>query len=122
MRRWARIIFRLLAAAVVLLLVAAFAAFLIFQSGWFREKVRERIVTEVEQKTGGRVELGQFDFDATHLAAHVSPFILHGKEGVGEPPLIRIPSLTVGLRVISALERQVDLATLIVQKPEVRIV
>ena len=122
MRPGRKFILRTLAALVVLILAAALAALLIFQSGWFREKVRERIITEVEQKTGGRVELGQFDFDATHLLAHVSPFILHGKEGPGEPPLMRIASATIGLRVISALERKVDLSSLSVQQPLVRIV
>ena len=65
MKRLGRILLRIFAALLVLTLAAAFAAFLIFSSSWFREKVRERIISEVESKTGAKVEVGQFDFDAT---------------------------------------------------------
>lgn len=122
MRAFKHYCLRTFVALVVLLLAASLAALLVFQSAWFREKVRERIVSEVERSTGGRVELGQFDFDPAHLTAHVAPFVLHGKEGPGDQPLLRIASVTVGLRIISALERRIDLASLDVQQPRVRIV
>jgi translocation and assembly module TamB len=121
-RRLAHYSLRILAVLVVLLLAAGLAGFLIFRSGWFREKVRERIVTEVEKATGGRVELGTFEFDWATLSAKVSPLVLHGKEGAGEPPLLRASSVTAGLRIISALEQRVDLSSLRVEGPQVRIV
>lgn len=122
MRRLGRVILRIFAALMVLTLAAAFAAFLIFNSSWFREKVRERIISEVESKTGAKVEVGQFDFDARHLTARVSPFVLHGKEAAGEPPLVRIGSATVGLRILSGLERKIDLASLNVEHLRARVV
>jgi translocation and assembly module TamB len=122
MRRFWRIVLRILAALIVLALAASFAVFLIFNSSWFREKVRERIITEVEDKTGGKVEVGQFDFDARRLTARVSPFVLHGKEGTGEPPLLRIGSATLGLRILSGLEQKIDLSSLSVEHLRVRIV
>jgi hypothetical protein len=45
-------------ALAILLLAGAVA---VVRSGWFREKVRLRIITEVERATGGRVEVGNSD-------------------------------------------------------------
>ncbi|HYZ83517.1 MAG TPA: hypothetical protein VE621_03920, partial [Bryobacteraceae bacterium] len=88
------------------------AALLILPSEWFYKKVRERIITEVERVTGGRVEIGRFHFDWKAMEATVSPFVLHGKEPPGEAPLVRIESLSLGLKVISLWKRDIDLAFL----------
>ena len=79
-----------LTALVILLLVGAMV---VVRSGWFREKVRLRIVTEVERATGGRVEVGGFRFAWERLEAEVDSFVLHGKEPAGEPPLFRARTL-----------------------------
>jgi translocation and assembly module TamB len=118
----ARSVKRTVVALVILALFAAVTSTLILRSGWFREKVRERIVVELERSTGGRAELGTFTFDWTSLTATVSPLVLHGKEREGEEPFLKIPSATLGLRLISMLERKVDLASLRVDQPVVRIV
>jgi translocation and assembly module TamB len=117
----AHITTRGLAAIAVLLLLIALSVILVVRSGWFREKVRERIVYEIEKATGGRAELGQFDLSWTNLTARVDSLVVHGKESSGEPPFIRVESVDVGIRVLSALERRVDLADLRVTKPRVRI-
>ena len=122
MRLLGRIILRVLAAVVVLALIAALAAFIVVQSGWFREYVRARIIAEIERATGGRVELGRFSFRGTTLTAQVAPLVLHGKEAEGEPPLLRIESVSLQVRVISIMERKIDLASLSLRRPQVRIV
>ena len=70
-------------------LVLAFAAVLVLRSAWFSEQVRSRMVYEVEKATGGRTELGSFDFDWSTLTARVRGLVLHGTEGAGEAPLLR---------------------------------
>jgi hypothetical protein len=45
----------------------------IVRTDWFRNMVREKIVAAVEIGTGGRVELGSFTFDWTHLRARCVP-------------------------------------------------
>ncbi len=111
-----------LAAATILLVVCAIAGLLVVRSGWFRELVRRRIVTEVESATGGRVEVGNFSFKWETLTAKISPFVLHGMEPASEAPLLRVESVSIGLRVISMLERKVDLASVTVDRPRLRIV
>jgi translocation and assembly module TamB len=117
-----RVVIRIFAGALVAALIAIAAAGVVVQSGWFHEYVRQRIISELEQATGGRVELGRFSFRGSTLMARVAPLVLHGKESPGEPPLFSADEVALGLRVISIWERKVDLASLRVKKPRVRIV
>ena len=113
---------QILVAVAILLVVFAVAGLLIVRSGWFRELVRERIVTEIERATGGHVEVGNFSFKWETLTARISPLVLHGTEPESETPLLRVESVSVGLRVISMLERKVDLDSVSVEQPRLRIV
>ena len=122
MTRARHLIWQSLTAAAVLLLLCAVTGVLVVRSGWFREKVRQRIIAEVETATGGRVEVGNFSFKWETLVARISPFVLHGTEPASEAPLLRIESVSVGLRIISLLERKVDLASLGIEQPRLRIV
>jgi translocation and assembly module TamB len=122
LRQIGRILLRVIAAVAVVLVIAALAAFAVLQSGWFHEYIRGRIIAEIERATGGRVELGRFSFRGATLTAQVSPLVLHGKEAAGDPPLLRIESVALGLRLISITERKVDLASLLVQQPQIRVV
>ena len=122
MTRTRHIVNQSLAAAAIVMLISAITGFLIVRSGWFRELVRERIVREIESATGGRVEIGNFSLKWETLVARVSPLVLHGTEPAGETPLLRVESVSIGLRVISMLERKVDLASVSVDEPRLRIV
>src|ERR1035438_541103 len=110
------------AAVIVLLFVTALAGLLVVQSGWFHEYVRQQIIANVEKATGGRVEMGRFSFRGSTLTASISEFVLHGREAPGDPPLVRIETATVGLRILSFAERKIDLASMQLIKPQVRIV
>ena len=122
MRKLRRVALRVLVTLVILAGACALAGMFVIRSGWFRERVRQGIIAAVEDTTGGKVELGSFRFDPRHLVASVTPFVLHGTEAPGEPPLLRVESITVGLRIISLLERRVDLAYLRVEQPQARFV
>jgi len=113
---------QILVAVAILVVICAIAALLVVRSGWFRELVRERIVAEVESATGGRVEVGSFSFKWETLVAKISPLVLHGTEPDSDPPLLRVESVSVGLRVISMLERKFDLDSITVDQPHLRIV
>ncbi len=115
----------LLAAGCVMagLLIASVAAGVVLvRSDWFREKVRLRLVEEVERASGGRVELGAFHFDWRSLTARAERFTLHGTEVVGEAPFVVLEKVEIGLRIISALKRDVDVASIRVERPAVNIV
>lgn len=122
MRKLGRVLLRILAALVLLAGVCALTGVLVFRSGWFYEAVHRRMVAEVEKATGARVEIGNYVFDWKKLEVRVGPVVLHGRESAGEPPFVRVASVTAGLRIISMMERKVDLAYLNIDRPQVRIV
>ncbi len=121
-RVFGRILLRVTAALAVLLVIAALAGLVVVQSGWFHEYVRGRIITELEHSTGGRVEIGRFSFRGPTLTASIAPLVIHGNEAPGEPPLLRVASVTLALRILSFKKRTIDLASLRVDRPRVRIV
>src|SRR5690242_9749073 len=79
----------IVAPLLAMVLIAFAAAVITIRSDWFKNKVRERIVTIVEDSTGGRAEIGRFSYDWRRLTAEVGPFVLHGKEPKAAPPLVR---------------------------------
>ncbi len=118
-RKRALIVAGCAAAAVV---VIAAAAVLILQSGWFEEKVRSALIGGVESATGGRAELGSFQFDWRQMRVAVRDFVLHGNEPPDKPPLIRAASVEAGLTVVSFLEQKVDVRYLDIQGPQVYLI
>ncbi len=122
MRRFGRIVWRMLLAAGVLLLAALIAAVWVARSGWFHDRIRERIVSEIEKATGGRAEIRGFSFHSEGLAATLDGLLLHGREKPGDPPLLAAESITIGLRVVSIFERRIDLSYLRVQRPRVHVI
>src|SRR5579872_5339615 len=101
MRRAPRILLKLAAALVALLAILAIAGVLTLRSGWFHEKVRQRIVTELERVTGGSATLGNFTFDWRLLTVAFRDLTLRGKEPASAAPLLRAESIVVGLKIIS---------------------
>jgi uncharacterized protein involved in outer membrane biogenesis len=104
-----------------LLLVLGVSGLLILRSDWFREKVRSRTVYEIERASGGRVEIGAVNIDWTNLKAEIAPFVLHGTEPANEPPLFRAESVQLGLKIVSAFKRDIDLASLVVDRPQINL-
>ena len=113
-RRW-------LLGGLVVLFAGLLAGLLVLQSDWFRNKVRERIVSEIEDSTGGRVEIGAFHYDWRRLTAEVAPFTLHGKEAADALPLLRADRIQVGLKILSVLKRSVDVQEIVVDRPQAHV-
>ena len=74
-----------------------------------------------ERATGGRVEIGSFNYNWRDLTAEVQPFVLRGTEPASAPPLFRAKKIKIGLRIISVLEKKVDIASLILDSPSVNL-
>src|SRR5207253_5322682 len=92
------------------------------RSAWFADYVRRRVISVAEESTGGRAELASFSFDWTHLRARVTGFVLHGKEPAGEAPLLRVETIQLRLKLVSAWKREIDLAYLGVERPTANII
>ena len=108
-RRIGRIALRIGAGIAALAVFLLVVSIVIVQTAWFQNFVREKIVSVTEESTGGRVEIGSFEFRLWGLAAHVRDFVLHGKEAAGEPPLFRAQTIDLRLKLLAGLKHAVDL-------------
>src|SRR5690349_2827367 len=122
MSRRSRLALKITGAVLALICILAVTAVLVLRSGWFREQVRERIVAEAEKATGGRVEIGSFDFAWSTMTARVNGFVIHGTEPAGSPPLLRVRSITVVLKIVSMLKRTVDVQSIDVDQPQAHVI
>jgi translocation and assembly module TamB len=104
-----------------LAVVLGIAALIVVQTGWFREYVRQKIITATETGTGGRVEIDSFAFLPSRLEAVVTNFVIHGKEPRGAAPWIRAARVQVNLRLFTSLRRIVDISYLGVERPQANI-
>ncbi len=107
-----------LAAFLALTLVLAFVA---VQTDWFRNFVKRKLITAVEEGTGGRVEIGSFSFDPAHLRAVVTGFVVHGNEPPGSAPYLSARRAEVDLRVLTSLHHIWDIAYLGLDRPQANI-
>ncbi len=121
MSRPAKILFWAGGAVIVVVLGISIAAFFVLQSEWFYNKVRDRIVYEVERASGGTSQIGSFQIDWKTLTARVRGFVLHGTEPPDAPPLFRAEQIEVGLKIVSLIKKDVDIASLIVDQPRIDI-
>ncbi|HXS98253.1 MAG TPA: translocation/assembly module TamB domain-containing protein [Candidatus Limnocylindrales bacterium] len=102
-----------------LIVLLFLAVIIIVQTSWFRNLVREKIVTAVEDATGGKVDIASFNFEWTHLRAQVRGFVVHGLEPPTAPPLLSAKLVQVDLKLLSPLKGFVDIAYLLVDTPAV---
>jgi translocation and assembly module TamB len=121
MTRRAKIATYGLLGVVVLLLAFCVTGIAVLQSDWFKNKVRERIVSVAQLATGGRVEIGSFSYNWRALTAEVSPFVLHGTEPASARPLFRANTIRVHLKIISLFEKKVDIAALVFENPQANV-
>jgi translocation and assembly module TamB len=119
----ARRIVRIVAASLAgLLLVVVVAGIVIVQTQWFRNMVRTQIVGAVEEATGGTAAVGAFTFDWRHLRAQIRDFTIHGLEGAGGAPLFHANLVQVDLKVTSPFHGFVDIAYLLLDTPQARVI
>ena len=95
---------------------------MVVQTDWFRNFVRQKIITATEEATGGRVEIGSFSFDWTKLRVIVIGFVIHGNEPAGSPPFVRVARIELDLRLFTRLASPFDLAYLGADRPEVHVI
>ncbi|MBV9613378.1 MAG: hypothetical protein JO091_12965, partial [Acidobacteriaceae bacterium] len=112
-----------IAAASALALFCALLATALYtiETNWFKNKVREHVVTAIEQSTGGRVDIGEFTYSWRTLTADFRNLDVHGTEAPRSQPLFHADSVRVQLHLVSIFERNIDVGSLIVTHPKVHI-
>ncbi|MBI2687841.1 MAG: translocation/assembly module TamB domain-containing protein [Acidobacteria bacterium] len=110
------------AIGLVLVTALAYAAWWwLLRSAWLREQLRARALQEIERATGGKAELGKFDFDPALLGATFERFTLHGTEPAGAPPLVQAERVEIGLKILSFIKPSVDVGRIEIVRPRVNV-
>ena len=112
--------------ALVTLLLLGIAGYWVawqtLQSQWMAEQIRLRVLAEIEKATGGHAEIQRFSMDWRRWRANVDGLVLHGTEPAGAEPLLRLPKAAVDLKVLSFLDKKVNVAAVRVENPEVHLI
>jgi translocation and assembly module TamB len=120
-RRWRTRLILGMAAAVVLL-AAVVGAVLYLRSAQFEEVVRRRLVSVLEEVTGGKVELQSLHWKLSRLEIEANNLTIHGLEPAGEVPLAHVERLYARVRIISLVDRQVSLQALRLDHPVIHVI
>ena len=114
-------IWKIAATAVAILCVLALCLVFVLQSNWFRDEVRKRIIAQVETATGGKVEIGKFDYDWRSRTVDLKDFVVHGTETPPADPLLHVAQIKIAVRILSVLERSADISSIVLTKPQVNL-
>lgn len=124
MRRLKKILWIGVPVALSLMLLLAAVAYFTLRSRWFHEKLRLTVVQEIERATGGKAEVESFSFDWRIMRAEASGIVIHGLEGSGEAPFVRIGHARVGLNLKSFMPGRVkvDVGLLALEDARVNVI
>jgi translocation and assembly module TamB len=114
---WKRRISWTLAGIVGAIVIAAVGGYLYLRTTDFQRLAISKIEQESAAATGAKVKIGRLDFNLSTLTAHLYDVTLRGTEGPDQPPLLHADKLTVGVKIVSALRRQVSLRELLIERP-----
>ncbi|PYY19239.1 MAG: hypothetical protein DMG60_05145 [Acidobacteria bacterium] len=99
------------------LVTAVTSLILYLNSGSFRDRVRQRLVGELEKVTGGRVELKNFVWNFSRLQFEFDDLTIHGLEKPGDIPYAHVDHARVSVKIISVFGREISLRELYVEHP-----
>jgi translocation and assembly module TamB len=109
---------------VLVLLVALVVGGLMFYASTphFANIVRQKVITVLEDATGGRVELQSLRWNLRHLSVEVGGLTIHGLEGKGEMPYAHIDRLYARVKILSFVDARLGLDFLEVDRPAIHLI
>jgi translocation and assembly module TamB len=103
------------------LLALIITGVILVQTSWFANFARQRLISTLEESTGGRVEIGALTVDLGHLTVRIRDCVLHGTEPRDADPLVRLRLLELRVKLLSAFSDILDVQFLGVQDPRVNV-
>ncbi len=108
-------------ASLLLLFILAVAFWYSTTSG-FQNRVRNIVITQLEQSTGGRVQIGALQVNLAQLGIEADNLTIHGKEAHGQIPYFRADKLAVHLKIIDLFAGKIGLSYLGLTRPTIHII
>lgn len=105
------------AATLLMLLAVAGGIAWYMSTPRFSGRVRQKLVATLEQATGGRVDIGSFQWNVRHLGIEVNDLTIHGKEGPDQAPYLHIDHVRIHAKIITFFVPRIGLASLVADHP-----
>lgn len=108
-----------------LFVAVVIAGYAILQSSWFGNYIKNKIVSEAEEATGGKVDIGRFDIDMNQFIIRIYDFVLHGTEPRTVPPLLYVKMLELHLKpqlFTGGLAHLIGISYIGIQQPQVDLI
>lgn len=119
---WKKITLWSLAAIIVLVIGIGVTAILLLQhSPKFRSSILARVAQAVEDSSGARLEVKDFNLHLRGLTLDIYGIIVHGSEPAGSQPLVQADHLGVGIAIDSWLGRKFHLRNVTLDHPVVQV-
>ena len=111
-----------IAGLIVLLAFLVVGLYFFASSARFENAVRKRLVAEIENVTGGKVEIASFHWRLLSLEAEADGVVIHGLEDPGEDPYAQIDRLRVGVSILDILSPHILLRDLEIARPRMHFI
>jgi translocation and assembly module TamB len=106
----------------VFLAVLAVGLYIVASSAAFENVVRKRLITSLEELTGGRAEIASFHWRLLHFEAEADGVVIHGLEDSGEAPYARIEHLRAVFSLRNLFSPSVRLRSLEIDRPSLHFI
>jgi len=87
----------------------------------FQTMVRQRLASELERITGGRVELGSVHTIPFRFVVDVRDLTLHGREAAGEVPYAHVDRLVAQVNLVSVFGAEFGFRSLVLDRPVIHL-
>jgi translocation and assembly module TamB len=110
------------AGIVVLLVLTVTGAYFWASSAAFENYIRQQMVRQLEDATGGRVEIASFHWHLLRLEADAGGVVVHGLEAPGEAPYARIEQAHVQISLLGFWSPRILLHALDITQPQLHLI
>lgn len=105
---------------VLIAVVVSGASYL--RSERFHQRVRYKLISELERITGARVEIQSFQWNLSKLEFDARDVTLHGLEGPDDLPYAHAGRLFVRLKILSLFQREIGMRYVGVERPVIHLI
>ncbi len=91
------------------------------RSAHFQRYVQARIIRQLEQLSGGRVEMRGYRFNLSALEVQLDGLVIRGLETGAARPLFASETVFIRLKITSLLRREIDWRLLRVTRPHIQV-
>src|SRR3954463_11821537 len=104
------------------LLAIFIVAGLYLTSAGFPDRVRGKLVAELERATGARREMKKFPWNLSRVEVEATDVTLHGLEGPDEIPYAHVDRLYARAKILSFFGREIGLRAVTIERPVIHII